>query len=701
MLSFVSSFFSSRGITKRPKGFQGVQFSNHCVVSCIARSFDEALAKRYVLDFGRVVNLNKDGHAFPSTDLQLSAAYQPGLNVIVRAILGQLHNTVVRAIFVRGSLATGNFQREGCFSDVDLIIFTDDELNNDEKSKVQYQVQKIIRNDMQVSSFTDISFQNGKRQKRQPFSSFSSDRGQHSEVTFPMTSSMISILRHYSVPLYGYLRDVGVSTGSDIPFMDLAKDIREQERLFKFSFKQAEASHDSVLQVIALQWICKRCLRAIADECCRQTLVHCRDLVPCYRLAIEIFPQYSQTLLNILQLACAKTTEDEFAGFESRYDFVEFGTDVVSDAVEIVEHVFLKRCFPDEEIERHMNSTSRRALKQAAVPVSLWMAITNPIRQTVSAMKNNVLLHLSGCIDFDEDEQGKSVFMRCDLPPLAISAKPFGNQHGVIKQIENGGKQEREKMNELSDLLGHFPHPVLFRNAAGLLSDDINIGTTEMILKNLVKQHVKVDCRISPSNTVIFCRSQHPDISDGTFTQTSILKSIPPREAIDRVRANYLSSSINYDRKECTREHIYIQTQVSKKDKKFLVGSLGKHDIAQDERIWISTHGTVSSLHYDASHSALFQRTGCKRMILFPNEALESLGIYPLHHPLHRRARVNLSRKQSVIFEEFWKSWAGEAEVVQINAGDLLLFPPCWAHYTESLSEDEDELCISHTFRYW
>lgn len=119
------------------------------------------------------------------------------------------------------------------------------------------------------------------------------------------------------------------------------------------------------------------------------------------------------------------------------------------------------------------------------------------------------------------------------------------------------------------------------------------------------------------------------------------------------------------------------------------------------ERIWISAHGTVSSLHYDCSHSALLQRVGRKRMILFPEQALDSLGIYPLGHPLHRRARANLSNSTSLLFRDLWSKWSQEAEVVEVTPGDLLLFPPFWAHYTESLGEGDAGLSISHTFRYW
>ena len=162
----------------------------------------------------------------------------------------------------------------------------------------------------------------------------------------------------------------------------------------------------------------------------------------------------------------------------------------------------------------------------------------------------------------------------------------------------------------------------------------------------------------------------------------------------------------------------------------------------QPPRLWLSQAGSTSSLHYDSSVSVLAQAHGLKRMLLYPPSALARAALYPDWHPLRRRSAVRLDAG----FDEdgsalrAFPRWAGEespgfddeteneerftsvgaaaraaaghlgglnsggsksnragvgstntftqppgAWEAVLGPGDVLVFPPRWAHYTESL----------------
>ena len=169
----------------------------------------------------------------------------------------------------------------------------------------------------------------------------------------------------------------------------------------------------------------------------------------------------------------------------------------------------------------------------------------------------------------------------------------------------------------------------------------------------------------------------------------------------------------------------------------------------QPPRLWLSQAGSTSSLHYDSSVSVLAQAHGLKRMLLYPPSALARAALYPDWHPLRRRSAVRLDAgfDEDGSARRAFPRWAGEEERFEdededanenenerfagvgadaraaaghlggLNAskpnrathagvdstrstiftsppgaweavlgpGDVLVFPPRWAHYTESL----------------
>lgn len=627
-------------------------------VKCLANTFHDAVTKGYVRDFGRVVPLNRQGRALPSTDLSVPAEFQMILDAVILLILSTCGQANVRAIFIRGSIVTGNFSNDGC-SDIDLILFTRKVIHEKSKLKILREVRWLLKEHIQFAS-VDMTFEYDQSTRVR-------------RVPPKVNQSLSTILRHYSVSLYGSLQDVYVPTGWLAPSLEIAINIREEERCFEVAFKRAATQSNFGLQHLALQWLCKRCLRAVADECSRDVLVHCRDLVPCFQVACAQFPQFSVVFLNALQIACA-SSRNNFCGL-SKSDFLTFGLEVARDAIEIVEYIYLKRHF-------HLAVENRQSPPQ----------ITTPRQNLIEFMFRGLACFRYRVMSLQRvrEKARKIYYHESRLPRLAI----LPNR---LKEDYNGSynnSQNREKRT-FSDLLSDTAHPFVIRNVAQLC------GTDEMldrdVVVDMVQHHLKVDCRLSPDNIVTFCKLQHVDIKNGLFTPPSVLRRIDIREALYRMQAECSLPPLMYDK--CEREHIYIQTK-AQKDQHVFPNASDKVLIAQEERIWISNHGTVSSLHYDASHSALFQRKGRKRMILFPKEALPLLGVYPLGHPLHRRAGVNLSRSQSYVYMDFWDKCSHTAVEVWMNPGDLLLFPPFWAHYTESITNNAKELCVSHTLRY-
>lgn len=649
----VSPFTSARKPISFPR-------HKHCVVS-IAHSFEAAVAKGYVFNFGRVVQLDAHAQAVPSTDLRIPSKYHEVFCDILNLILSLAHVQTVRGVFVRGSIVTGSFFHNGD-SDLDLIILTEKEVSRATKTKLKTKIQHAMAKHFEVSS-VDIYYEQGQPKK-------------FGKVVFNFSPSLSTILRHYAVPLYGSLKDVDVPMGHLTPCLEIAKDIREEERRFQLAIDEGSRKSDFNLQRIALQWLCKRCLRAVADLCSRETLFHSRDLVPCFRAVSTRFPQFEQTFLVALQIACASKTNN-YVNL-SQEMFLNTGILAVRGAVEIVEDIYLKHHFPKRHEDHEYNQLSthfnpRSTFLQTAMMDDVMIKLAYARRVFVKLVIR------------DKDVIGP--FFTSELPPLAdkLGRGKYNIQHDC--NIDQ---------NDLSMLLKHVSQPTLIRKT--VLLAQVELFDSYRILENLMKSHISVDCRISPNNIVTFCRSKHQFLANSSFTPPSVLRRLNPRDALHRMTADCVLHPLVYE--NCRREHLYIQTRTRTSEQLFPKAE-NTVQVAQHERLWLSTDGTVSSLHYDASHSALFQRTGKKRMILFPREALPSLGVYPLGHPLHRRARVNLSYSNTPLFEDFWTNWASKAVEVWIEPGDLLLFPPFWAHYTESITTSEKELCCSHIIRYW
>ena len=83
---------------------------------------------------------------------------------------------------------------------------------------------------------------------------------------------------------------------------------------------------------------------------------------------------------------------------------------------------------------------------------------------------------------------------------------------------------------------------------------------------------------------------------------------------------------------------------------------------------------------------------GRKRLLFFPPQDLGSLYPYPHWHILRRRLRFDPA---APCYKHYPRAQGLEAVEAILEPGDILMFPPLWAHYTESL-----DWSMSMTWRF-
>jgi Cupin-like domain len=118
-------------------------------------------------------------------------------------------------------------------------------------------------------------------------------------------------------------------------------------------------------------------------------------------------------------------------------------------------------------------------------------------------------------------------------------------------------------------------------------------------------------------------------------------------------------------------------------------GGAGKRCVSQQPRMWLSTAGATSPMHYDRSDSFLAQVFGTKRMVFVPPSDLPQLQPFPDEHMLARRAHV------PVIGDDLdcdALACLRGAEVV-LEAGDVVFFGPVWSHWSASETVSCSVIC--------
>lgn len=634
---------------------------------CVAKSLEEAVDKGFVQDFGRIVKLDPGGYFPVTNDLRISETLRESLDAVVSSVCRVLGYEDVRAIFVRGSVATGNFLSNGR-SDLDLIVVARKLISSHEKLEVYAAVSSVIKRTLALSG-ADIQY------IQLTSSWFGTNQNN-------IPANLRILLRNYAVPLYSVGTGIVVQDTRDKPTGDGALNIRKYERSFLRLFEKGANAHDFQIQRDSMKWICKNALRAIAELSSLRTNQHSRDLIPCYRLATVVFPDHADTLLLGLQLACA-SSDNRYLGL-SKSSFLTSGYNVARDMVEIAEALSLSQNFAvSNQIQSELGSTTASEL----FPTPSWADHVNEVTVESFARLRWALkpkkLDLENCS-----------FLRNRLPTIPLQYSSVADSTVEVREES----KVTTRPYKLSQNLLKASAPHIVRKA--LSTSNSSSADTRSILEELLRTTRMVQCRVSPGSEFTFCRATHRWIDANKFSPPSILISMTVESALLRMIEGYQCHLPPLLYAESDQERIYIQTRVMRSKRMFTELQTSNLRIAQEERMWISTHGSVSGLHFDSSHSALLQRTGSKRMIFFPPECLEYMGIYPLGHPLHRRSRVNLTRPESILFKDFWKVCSSKAIEAVLEEGDLIVFPPFWSHYTESITSKPNELSISHTIRF-
>jgi len=120
----------------------------------------------------------------------------------------------------------------------------------------------------------------------------------------------------------------------------------------------------------------------------------------------------------------------------------------------------------------------------------------------------------------------------------------------------------------------------------------------------------------------------------------------------------------------------------------------GIPDIA--ERLWISTPGCVTPLHYDLSNGFLCQVRGHKQVWLFDPSQIDRLyprgDKFPGLDNFERQSRVDIHHPDGEAFPELRRATALECT---LREGDTLFIPSTWWHEVETL-----ELSLSVQFAF-
>lgn len=113
-------------------------------------------------------------------------------------------------------------------------------------------------------------------------------------------------------------------------------------------------------------------------------------------------------------------------------------------------------------------------------------------------------------------------------------------------------------------------------------------------------------------------------------------------------------------------------------------------------RLWVSTAGCVTPLHYDKCHGLLLQLRGLKRFVVFPREDASNLYLHDgVSGPSHASRLRGIDRLFSGSAHEgeikdvlriYPKVTQTEPYLVELEPGDVLYTPPGFLHEVTSLT---------------
>lgn len=612
---------------------------------------EEAIRRDSICDVGRIVRLGKDARLNTETlglwkppSVEWGDAVEATLKLVCEFLGDRL-----ASVYVRGSVAAGHAFNDGR-SDLDLVVLVWNEtIWEDYELRTHiYSISTAIRRQFPFVCSVDITVFR---------LSTSAEDGSYTCIGKLEEATRFLILA-YCVHIYGI--DFRPYLGRPAPPRHSLRDVRERER-------RALGASTTAVSNSAATWFIKSTLRGLIDLTALHTSLHTRDIVPCARILGKEFPSQATLIANSVLLAC--TSGDD----------VDDKEEIIHDLADFAEREYLDTIFGD------VSNTPTPSISQLPAAVS-WTPVF-----TIKKKFENVVHSLRAVsrilqgTPLPPAPQPARLFLRDNLPTIALKVSRTVDTELV-------GKESR-KPYVGEQYLRDYVSPQLFRNVLSTTTTTSDIS--KLALQSLAQPTILTSVRITSGNVFTFCRAKHNWISDGTFSAPSVLVQMSTKEFLSRIHRDpdARPPPLRYK-----NERVYMQSAVVlQKERLYRIAK--EIGIVQGERRWVSTHGSVSSLHYDTAYSVLLQISGCKRLLFFPPSALPTLRIYPYGHPLHRRASVDLGRPGAMMFGEFWNEFADKAIEACLAPGDLVVFPPLWSHYTESMA-GEGELCTSHTLRY-
>lgn len=513
---------------------------------CVADTFPNAVRKGFVKDFGRFVYLDEHGHFPLSNELQVTHSISAKLNKIVGLILKVLGKGNVRAIYVRGSVASGVYEATRG-SDLDLIIIVESELPQSQRLDVNRVVSDVSKSELGLSG-ADICIVS---------------KGDALLCSQNASSHLRNTLRNYSILLYGSKAGLGLDSRLEQPGDTMALDIRKAERFFLLPFDDGGPKNAFELQAHAIRWLCKRSLRAIADLSANRTLRHSRDLVPCYFLGSEAFPMYEGVMLQALQFACG-SAENDYLDL-SRREFLLRGFTVARNIVEVVEELCLSRNF-DEKGTLSAIETGQ---------VSPEVRPNSAILQGLTERVEQGMAGLIGRLSRSYDCLCMATFHRAKFPDIALEAS-----YSVEEAAFTDSRVLRDQRSLVKYLI-KLSKPIIFRRVFDGTDTESDKKASEFV-RDFLFRYTAVQCRLSPSNEFTFCRSSHDWISRERFTPPSKLVTLSAFDALTRMRTDHTLSALEYTKSP--REHVYIQTATRRGQRLFKGIESSNVRLAQNER---------------------------------------------------------------------------------------------------------------------
>ena len=443
------------------------------------------------------------------------------------------------------------------------------------------------------------------------------------------------------------------------------------------------------------RWAAKRALRAGMELAAPAIGGFSRDLLPCHR-AIAATADEAATIaasLDTLTLACAADDEPRLGGAAVIATGLLEASRRLLDALE---PVYLREYFTQPLTSWSLvaepppleagGSGGRGGVGSGGQGAALGVSRDGWLRMVMGA---RIQLASRGLLSALHDEEGGRLISdpvpRLTLPSTrARTSRVLSLRWGDASDA-TGDRSDTNVTQIAMRALAARRRPVVLRGAAHELSG--HVGKPVWTARNLRWMLPSGRVRVSPSNVFVFCREEHPLCASGAFPPPSRVVEMSGDAFVERLQA---SSSEGLAAPEDAR--YYLQADVPEAllrpdDVPKLWRSVGVAQ-AQPLRLWASTHGSSTPLHFDLAHSFLAQMCGSKRLTFFPPSALNGLYPYPRDHPLFRRSRVELSEPPSRRAERFprFAEIAAEAEVLELNEGDVVFFPARWWHQVDTTS---------------